>query len=67
MGLNADVTLVLHDWGSALGFDWARRHPDRVRAIVYIEGIVRPFRSWDEWPAATRAFFRASAALAASK
>jgi haloalkane dehalogenase len=57
LGLNKNVILVLHDWGSALGFDWARRHPDRVKAIVYMEGIVRPFRSWDEWPQVTRAFF----------
>jgi haloalkane dehalogenase len=57
LGLTRNVILVLHDWGSALGFDWARRHPDRVRAIVYMEGIVRPFRSWDEWPEVTRAFF----------
>ena len=57
LGLNENVILVVHDWGSALGFDWARRHPERVKAIVYMEGIVRPFRSWDEWPQATRAFF----------
>jgi haloalkane dehalogenase len=57
LGLNENVILILHDWGSALGFDWARRHPDRVKAIVYMEGIVRPFRSWDEWPQVTRAFF----------
>jgi haloalkane dehalogenase len=52
------VILVVHDWGSALGFDWARRHPDRVKAIIYMEGIVRPFLSWDEWPEVTRAFFQ---------
>lgn len=59
MGLNKNVILVVHDWGSALGFHWAHRHPDRVKAVVYMEGIVRPFYSWDEWPAATRAFFQA--------
>lgn len=59
MGLTQNVILVVHDWGSALGFHWARRHPERVRAIVYMEGIVRPFFSWDEWPEATRAFFQA--------
>ena len=59
LGLNKNVILVVHDWGSALGFHWAHRHPDRVKAIVYMEGIVRPFRSWDEWPDATRAFFQA--------
>lgn len=52
------VVLVLHDWGSALGFDWARRHPDRVRGIAYMEGIVTPL-AWDDWPAAGRALFQA--------
>jgi len=59
LGLTQDVILVVHDWGSALGFAWAQRHPERVRAIVYMEAIVRPFLSWDEWPDATRAFFQA--------
>lgn len=59
LGLKKNVVLVVHDWGSALGFHWAHRHPDRVKAIVYMEGIVRPFRTWDEWPDATRAFFQA--------
>jgi haloalkane dehalogenase len=57
--LNRNVILVVHDWGSALGFAWAHRHPERVKAIVYMEAIVRPFESWDEWPDATRAFFQA--------
>ena len=59
MGLTSNVILIVHDWGSPLGFDWARRNPERVAAIAYMEGIVRPFRSWDEWPTATRAFFQA--------
>jgi haloalkane dehalogenase len=59
MGLNENIILVVHDWGSALGFGWAQRHPERIRAIVYMEAIVRPFFSWDEWPAATREFFKA--------
>ena len=54
-----NVILVVHDWGSALGFWWAQRHPEKVKAIVYMEAIVRSFKSWDEWPAATRAFFQA--------
>lgn len=58
MGLTKNVTLVVHDWGSALGFSWAQRHPERVKAIAYMEGIVRPFLSWDEWPEATKAFFK---------
>jgi haloalkane dehalogenase len=59
LGINRNVILVVHDWGSALGFSWAHRHPERVKAIIYMEGIVGPFRSWDEWPEATRAFFQA--------
>jgi haloalkane dehalogenase len=52
------VTLVVHDWGSALGFHWAHRHPDRVRAIAYMEALVRPV-TWEEWPAAARQIFQA--------
>ena len=58
LGLADDVTLVVHDWGSALGFHWARRHPERVRAMVYMEAIVRPL-TWDEWPESARNVFRA--------
>ena len=43
------LTLVLHDWGSALGFGWARRHPDRVHGVFYMEAIVCPFRNWGEF------------------
>ncbi len=54
--VSGDVTFVVHDWGSALGFDWARRHPDRMRGIVYMEAIVRPL-TWAEWnPQARRVF-----------
>jgi len=57
IGPSDAVMLVVHDWGSALGFDWANRHRDRVRGIAYMEGIVRPIASWDEWsPAATPIF-----------
>ena len=52
------VTLVVHDWGSALGFHWARRHADRVRGLVYMEALVRPV-TWDEWPEAARKIFQA--------
>jgi haloalkane dehalogenase len=51
------VTLVVHDWGSALGFHWARRHPGRVKALVYMEAIVRPL-TWAEWPEAARKVFQ---------
>src|SRR3954453_14431399 len=48
MGLRKNTILVLHDWGSALGFAWAQRYPERIKALVYLESIVRPFSSWDE-------------------
>jgi haloalkane dehalogenase len=51
------VVLVLHDWGSALGFDWARRHPGRVRGIAFTEAIVSPL-TWADWPAGARKIFR---------
>jgi haloalkane dehalogenase len=59
MNVKKNVILVVHDWGSALGFAWAQRHPERIKALVYMESIVRPFFSWDEWPEATREFFKA--------
>jgi haloalkane dehalogenase len=57
IALTRDVTLVMHDWGSALGFHWARRHPDRVRGLVYMEAIVRPL-TWAEWPESARKVFQ---------
>lgn len=58
LGAQGDIALIVHDWGSALGFDWARRHPGRVRAIAYMEALVRPFSGWDEWPANARPIFQ---------
>jgi haloalkane dehalogenase len=58
-GVKKNVILVLHDFGSALGFAWAQRYPERIKALVYMEAIVRPFLSWEEWPEATREFFKA--------
>jgi haloalkane dehalogenase len=58
MELQTKVVLVLHDWGSALGFYWAFRHPDRVRAIAYMESIVLP-RQWDDFPNGRDQMFRA--------
>lgn len=52
------VILVIHDWGSALGFHWANRHRDRIRGIAYTEAIVSPVE-WDEWPEAARGIFEA--------
>jgi haloalkane dehalogenase len=48
LNLKRNVTLVVHDWGSALGFHWAARHPESVKGIAYMEAIVRPLQ-WSEW------------------
>lgn len=66
VGADRDVTLVLHDWGSALGFDWARRHPDAVRGIAYVEAIVTPV-GWADWPPAAADIFRAFRSPAARR
>jgi haloalkane dehalogenase len=58
VGLGHDVVLVMHDWGSALGFHWAHRHPARVRALVYMEALVKPL-TWAEWPDPARKIFQA--------
>jgi haloalkane dehalogenase len=58
VGPSESLVLVLHDWGSALGFDWANRHRDRVRGIAYMEGIVRPVKGWEEWSAAATPIFQ---------
>ena len=57
LGVKGNVTLVIHDWGSALGFDWARNHADAVAGIAYMEGIVTPM-TWDDWPEAAREIFQ---------
>jgi haloalkane dehalogenase len=56
LGVSERVTIVGHDWGSALGFDWANRHRDRVKGIAYMEAIVRPL-AWAEWPEPIRKLF----------
>ena len=58
LGADRRVTLVLHDWGSALGFHWARLHPKQVRGIAYMEAIVMPVPSWDDWPEKARGIFQ---------
>ena len=58
-GPSESLVLVVHDWGSALGFDWANHHPHRIRGIAYMEGIVRPIASWDEWSKAATPIFQA--------
>jgi len=53
LGLGDRVVLVLHDWGSALGFDWAMQNPDRVQGIAYMEAIVAPLL-WSDYAAGPR-------------
>ena len=56
VGVNDKVTFVVHDWGSALGFDWANRNRHAVKGLAYMEAIVQPL-TWTQWPeAALRVF-----------
>ncbi len=57
LDLRQNVTLVLHDWGSALGFHWASRYPERLRAVAYMESMVRP-REWEDLPSSRAQIFR---------
>lgn len=59
LGVHERVTLVIHDWGSALGFDWANRHREAVRGIAFMEAIVAPL-GHDDWG---KSFGQALAAL----
>ena len=58
LDLGDRIVLVVHDWGSGLGFDWANRHRERVRAIAYMEAIVQPIAGWEDWPESARHFFQ---------
>jgi haloalkane dehalogenase len=55
--VSGPVVLVLHDWGSALGFHWARRNPSRVAGIAYMEALVQPV-TWSDWPEKARRVFQ---------
>ena len=57
LDLTSNVVFVVHDWGSALGFDWSNRHRDAVQGLAYMESIVRPV-TWEEWPAAALNVFQ---------
>ena len=57
LDLGDRVIFVLHDWGSALGFDWANQHRDRVAGIAFMEAIVMPV-NWDDWPDPGRRVFQ---------
>lgn len=56
LDVTTDVTLVIHDWGSALGFDWANRHQEAMRGVAYMEAIVKPLQ-WSAWPDNARGIF----------
>lgn len=58
LGIRDRVAFVVHDWGSALGFNWSYRHPDAVKGIAYMEAIVTPC-IWSEYPEAARTIFQA--------
>jgi haloalkane dehalogenase len=57
LDLGDRVIFVVHDWGSALGFDWANQHRDRVAGIAYLEAIAMPV-NWDDWPDDGRRIFQ---------
>jgi haloalkane dehalogenase len=57
LDLGDNLTLVIHDWGSGLGFDWAFRHPDRIKGIAYMEAIATTV-TWDDWPDRARRAFQ---------
>jgi len=57
LDLGDDIVLVMHDWGSALGFEWARVNAERVAGLAYMEAIVMPL-SWDDWPEEARRAFQ---------
>ena len=66
IGVNRNVTLVIHDWGSALGFDWANKHRGAVKGIAYMEAIVQS-RTWDDFPERARPAFQAMRSSAGDK
>ncbi|CAK8684518.1 unnamed protein product [Clavelina lepadiformis] len=53
------LNLVVHDWGSGLGFHWANLHRGRVASITHMESLVSPLKSWDEFPEGGRKIFQA--------
>ncbi len=57
LGVSYNVTFVVHDWGSALGFDWANRHRDQVKGIAFMESLVQPL-TWEDWPDSVRSLFQ---------
>jgi haloalkane dehalogenase len=64
LGVRERVTLVVQDWGSGLGFDWANRHREAVHGIAYMGALIQP-RGWNDWPDASRKMLQASRSPAA--
>ena len=57
LDLGNEINLVIHDWGSALGFKYARENPDRIKSVSFMEAIVMPL-TWDNWPENARNIFQ---------
>ena len=55
--IKKNITLILHDWGSALGFHWAMRNSEKIKAICYMESIVCSL-NWSDWPEQARGIFK---------
>lgn len=53
-----NVTLVIHDWGSGLGFHYAARHPENIRAIAFMEGMAKVWESWEDFPPVVAPLFK---------
>ncbi len=58
LGVSSNVTLVIHDWGSGLGFHWAHQNPDAIKGIAFMEAIVAPIPSLDTFPERSREVFQ---------
>ena len=57
LDLGNEINLVIHDWGSAMGFQYARENPERIKSITFMEAIVMPL-TWDQWPENARNIFQ---------